>query len=176
MAPLHSKVMAPLSIRWLGRNRHQAAPHSLPRQILVARWLYSQGACEPEEFLPTYVVTELSESRRKQLTKLISAPDWDWFLQIRAWMPYVEAVLADYKSLPRRQRGDPKFLERRGYNPGLIPCLSAPKQRMRSPVSVISKWFEKKGRADQKSIENSYYRINRYRPKPDPGANSSTII
>ncbi len=130
------------------------------RWLLIARWLYDAGVCEPEEFLPEGVLQRILKRLSKRRMQ-ISPSDLSRWQLVTIWRPYFENLLLARKKLPRTNRGPRNSLLELGYSEDAIDLASG----KRSAVQITTSWLElRKGmnvrkRMTARTLENAYSRV-----------------
>jgi hypothetical protein len=131
------------------------------RWLLIARWLYDAGVCEPEEFLPKEVFLRMLKRIAKKRMQ-ISPSDLSLWQLVKVWWPYFENLLNDLHRLPKTRRWPGNSLLKIGYREDAI-ALAIGK---RSTVQVTTSWLalrnglEATKGMNARTLENAYSRVD----------------
>jgi hypothetical protein len=129
-------------------------PEMYERLLILANWLKHEGICEPDEFLPTEVRSNLLKRITKKELKLSSADLLNRSL-IRNWVMYFERIrseLAKRTVLTRKKEEVCKL----GFDPNAVSFVAADKSTV---ISAICKWLDGRLGLDARNLRNSYSKL-----------------
>ncbi len=125
------------------------------RLFLLACWLKQEKVCEPEDLLGIEVLRRLV----KENFRFLSASDFYHAERVRKCLPYVEKLLADF----RTRKGDVSKLVNLGYDEVAIRAVS----KKRSATPAACEWLANRrdsvSNVDALTLQNAYSRV--YGPK-----------
>jgi len=124
------------------------------RWLLIARWLYLEGVCEPEDILPSEVLQRVIKRSRRQRMKP-SPPDLNLWRLVRIWRPYFEKLLTDRQNEPKSYRGPREALLKLGYTQDAIESALDKS----STIQAAASWFELRKVKDAHTVEKAYSRV-----------------
>jgi hypothetical protein len=124
------------------------------RWLLIARWLYDAGVCEPEEFLPEEVLKHMLQRLAERRMRISPSDLFRWQL-VTVWRPYFEYLLRDRHKLPRTNQTPRNSLLKIGYLEDAIDLASG----KRSAVHITTSWLELRKGMTARTLENAYSRV-----------------
>jgi hypothetical protein len=132
------------------------------RWLLVARWLYNEGVCEPDEFLPPTILQHLIKRYLARTSKFSTTDCHIWHM-INVWTRYFSPLQDAARKIPKTDPDREKLIANLGYDKGAVRLILT----TRSLVRAITIWLEERGKGDARSLENAYSRGQSYLRKGD---------
>ena len=98
------------------------------RLFLLAWWLNQEKVCEPEEIIGSKMLQQLA----KKSFGFISAKDFHHAGAVRAWIPYFDNLIRDYRVVKDRSK-----LVKQGYDESAVLAVF----KKRSPIAAACDWL-----------------------------------
>jgi len=140
------------------RNRKLLSLLSKPqdvefRWILIARWLKQERVCQPQDFLPAGVRTQLIQKFMK--ANPLSPTDLVYRSLIQNWKTYFDRIneeLLTRKHLHRRREDVIQL----GFDSGAVSIMA----RKKSWLEAVCEWLDSRGKGNARTLRNSYSRLH----------------
>jgi hypothetical protein len=132
------------------------------RWLLLARWLYEESICKPDEFLPPEMLQRLVQRYIQRHGKFSRKDRIVWNL-VSVWRLYFSALAKDASAIAKKNRRRQE-LEKLGYDSDAIDFTLY----TRSLTRAITSWLEGRDKGNARSLENAYSRGQSFLRKLPP--------